>query len=266
MKKKKRPKVGLALGSGGAKGLSHIGVIKVLVENKIPIDYIAGSSIGALIGGVYATNKNIFEIEKVISETNLKKVFSLIDPALRSGLIGGNKVRIFVEKQTGRKDFKDLLIPLAVIATDLKNGETVIFKKGSVASAIRASISFPLLFKPVKIKSRMLGDGGLSLPIPARVVREMGADIVIAVNLDNDYFREEYPGKKLGFYKVAGNSLNILRFHLAKYNTYEADITILPKTGRVRWSKFIKGEDVVLQGEKAMKKRIKDLKKLIESN
>ncbi len=266
MKGNRLPKIGLALGSGGAKGLSHIGVIKVLEKNDIPIDYIAGSSIGSLIGGAYAATKDISKIEKTVLKTDLKKAFSLIDPALRGGLIGGDKVRRFVEKQTGRKDFKDLEIPLSVIATDLRNGEAVVINKGNLSTAIRASISFPLLFKPVKRKKRILGDGGLSLPVPVRTVREMGAEVVIAVNLDSSYFNEKYTSGKLGIYKAAGNSLNILRFHLANYNTQGAEITVLPQTGNIRWSKFINGGDVILQGEKAMRKKMEHLKRIISDS
>ncbi len=266
MKSRKKIKIGLALGSGGAKGLSHIGVIKVLEKNNISIDYVAGSSIGALVGGAYAATKDIRKIEKVVLDADLRKAFSLIDPALRSGLIGGKKVKDFIESQTKEKKIEDLLIPFSVVATDLKNGESVIIKKGDAAQAIRASISFPLVFKPIKIKKRVLGDGGLSLPVPVRVVKEMGADVVIAVNLDSNYFDRRNVREKLGFYGVASNSLNILRFHLAENNTKEADVTILPKTGNISWSKFIKGKDVIASGEKAAKRKINHLKRVIEES
>jgi NTE family protein len=260
----KKIKVGLALGSGGAKGLSHIGVIKVLEENNIPIDFIAGSSIGALIGGVYAASKNIRELEEVVLSTDWKKIFSLIDPAFKGGLLGGDKVKNFIKKYIGKENFEELLIPFSAVATNIQNGKPVIFSKGDVATAIRASISFPLLFRMVKSEGDVLADGGLSLPVPVSVVKDMGADVVIAVNLDGGYFNEEHQRRKMKFYDIANNSLNILRYHLATHNSEEADVVVLPKTGDVYWNKFVHGENVISSGEKAMQEKIKDLKKIIE--
>ncbi len=259
----KKNKLGLVLGSGGAKGLSHIGVIKVLEENNISIDFIAGSSIGALVGGVYASTKNISIIEEVVLSTDWKKIFSLIDPAFKGGLLGGDKVKSFIKKYIGKDNFEDLLIPLSVVATNLKDGMPVVYNKGDVVTAIRASISFPLLFRAVKIDEVVLADGGLSLPVPVSVVKEMGADVVLAVNLDGDYFNKDHQKTKTRFYNTANNSLNILRYHLAKHNSKEADIVILPKTGGVNWDKFVKGKEVIASGEEAMREKIDDLKKLL---
>ncbi len=263
MKSKKTPKIGLALGSGGAKGLSHIGVIKFLVENNIPIDYIAGSSIGALIGGTYAVTKNITEIEKEVLDNNWKKIFSLLDPVFKGGVISGKKVEKFIEKYTKQKKFNEIDIKLSVIATDVNSGRAEIIKRGDVASAIRASISFPLFFKPIKFGGKTLADGGLSIPVPVDVVKEMGADIVIAVNLDGSYFDISNDRKKTKFYNVANNSLNILKYHLANYNIENADIVVTPKTGNVNWSKFIDGKNIIIAGEKAMSKEFNNLKKII---
>lgn len=260
----KKIKIGLALGSGGAKGLSHIGVIKVLEENNIPIDFIAGSSIGALVGGVYAGTKDIKALEEVVLSTDWKKIFSLIDPAFKGGLLGGDKVKNFIKKYIEKDNFEKLLIPFSAVATNLRNGEAVVLNKGDVVSAIRASISFPLLFRTVKIEENVLADGGLSLPVPVSVVKRMGADVVIAVNLDGDYFSEEEQKRKMKFYNIANNSLNILRYHLAKYNSEDADIVVLPETGGVYWDKFVHGKDVITSGEKAMQEKINDLKKIIE--
>ncbi len=262
---KRKPKIGLALGSGGAKGLSHIGVIKVLEDNGISIDFIAGSSIGALIGGAYAVSGDIKEIENTVIEASWKKIFSLIDPNLKGGLIGGEKVKKFIEEQTKAAKFNELKIPLSVVATNLKNGMPVVLRTGDIASAIRASISFPLLFRPFKFKNQTLSDGGLSLPVPVKVVKEMGADIVIAVNLDGDYFDEEHAKEKVGFYQTANNSINILKHHLAIFNIEEADITISPKIGNVSWGKFLDGRSVIYSGEKAMRAKMEELKTLIGS-
>jgi len=263
MKNKKKPKIGLALGSGGAKGLSHIGVIKELEKNKIKIDYVAGSSIGALIGGVYAINRDVKEIEDVVLGTDWKKIISLVDITFKGGIIKGGKVRKFIEKYVGKSKFKDLKTPLCVIATDIESGKPVIIDKGYIIDAIMASIAFPLVFKPVEHKSKALSDGGLSIPVPAEVVRKMGAETVVAVNLDANYFEKEDKRLKKGLYEIANNSLNILRYHLSFHNSKEADIVICPKTGDISWDKFAKGEKVILAGENAMKKEMRELKKII---
>ena len=151
-----------------------------------------------------------------------------------------------------------------MIATDLKTGETISINQGEVALAIRASISFPLVFKPVKQGDKLLADGGLSLPIPVKIVREMGAELVIAVNLDADYFTNGSNNKtNLGFYKITDNSINILRYHLASWNIKNADIIVEPKLGIVRWNKFLDGRDIILAGEKAMRNTLPQLKELV---
>lgn len=263
MNSKKRKKIGLALGSGGAKGLSHIGVIKILEENNIPIDYIVGSSIGALVGGAYAVTKNINQIEEEVLNSNWKKIFSLLDPIFKGGLIGGKKVEKFIEKYTDHKKFTETKIKLKIIATDIDNGVPVILEKGNIATAIRASISFPLLFKPIEINGKILADGGLSIPVPVDIVRKMGADIVIGVNLDGSYFDKSSDHKKTKYYNITNNSLNILKYHLANYNIKNADIIVTPKTGNVSWSKFIDGKNIIRAGEKSMSVKIDELKKLI---
>jgi len=261
---KKRLKIGLALGSGGAKGLSHIGVIKVLEENNIPIDFIAGSSIGALVGGFYATTRDIKQIEKISLATNWRQVLSFIDLSLRQGLIGGRKIKKFIEDYIGKVHFQDLEIPFSAVATDLKTGKVVPLDKGEVALAIRASISFPLIFKPVKYRGKLLADGGLSLPVPVEVVRKMGADIVIAVNLDTNYFTDDHKiSTNFGFYKIANNSINLLRYHLACSNIKEADLVISPKTGDIKWDKFLNSKNIILSGEQATRKILPQLNKLI---
>jgi len=264
MENKKRPKIGLALGSGGPKGLAHIGVIKILEKNNIPIDFIAGSSIGAMIGGFYSATKNIKQMEKIALSINWRQILSFIDPLLHQGLIGGEKIKKFIENHIGKIKFQDLKIPLSVIATDLKTGEIVSINQGDLSSAIRASISIPLIFKPVKREGRLLADAGLSLPVPVEIARKMGADLVIAVNLDANYFADKNNDKtNLGFYKIANNSINILRHHLASWNVKDTDIVIEPKLGIVHWNKFLNCKNIILAGESAMRKKLPQLKKLI---
>lgn len=260
MKESKRPKIGLALGSGGSKGLAHIGVIKALLENNIPIDFIAGSSIGAMAGGFYAAGLDVKKMEEIALEANWRRMFSLVDPHLKQGLIGGEKVKAFIEGYLNGKKIEDCKIPFVAVATDLKTGEVVILNKGEMAQAIRASISIPLVFKPVEIDGKTLADGGLSAPVPVEIVRAMGADIVIAVNLDKHYHDD---GWKPGWYDIVNDSLNILRHHLALSNVANADIVIDIDVGKNYWYQFINGQDKILTGEKAVKEVLPRLQELI---
>jgi len=261
MAKSKRPKIGLALGSGGSRGLAHIGVIKALEENNIPIDFIAGTSIGAMAGGFYAAGLGVKKMENIVLEINWRRMFSLVDPRLKQGLITGEKVKTFIEGYVDGKRIEDCKIPFVAVATDLKTGEIVVLNKGEMAQAIRASISIPLVFKPVEIDGRMLADGGLSAPVPVEIVRAMGADIVIAVNLDKHYHDENW---KPGWYDIANDSLNILRHHLALSNVSTADIVINIDVGKNNyWYQFINGQDKILTGEKATKEILPKLQEII---
>ncbi len=255
---RKKVKVGLVLGSGGAKGLSHVGVIKVLEQEGIPIDVIAGSSIGALVGGLYAATRDISAVEQLALKTNWKELISLIDPSWRHGLMGGDKIKKFIEKQVGNITFSDLKIPFIAVATDLKTAKPVIMREGDVSFAIRSSIAIPLVFKPVVYGDALLVDGGLSLPLPVSVVKEMGADMVIAIDLYADYYAQTKEAS-VSFTKLSGDIFNLLRFHLAKENRKGADIIVTPRVSATRWSSLFTSEKtkaVILAGEEAMRERL----------
>jgi len=178
-------KTGLALSSGAAKGLAHIGVLKALTEKGVSIDMIAGSSMGALVGACYAREAEITALEELILKTDWKQLLRLADPNVAlmfKGFIHGQKVKELLRTIIGDIKFKDLKIPLAVVTTDVNTGEEVIIKEGSVIEAVRASISIPAIFMPVKFKNRFLIDGGIINPVPIKVVKDMGATFVIACN------------------------------------------------------------------------------------
>lgn len=261
-----RKKVGLVLGGGGPRGLAHIGVIKVLEENNIPIDFIAGTSIGAMIGGFYAYTRDVKRVEEIALGVSKRKIFSLLDPSFKDGLLGGDKIKKFIEENIDKVDFEDLEIPLGIVATDFGNGEAVVIDSGDVASAIRASISLPLIFKPIKREGKVLIDGGLSLPVPVETVREMGAEFIIAVNLNADFFSDdEKLDKKLTLYKMAENSINLLQHNLSYQNVKGADIVINPKVGKTSWTKFVNGQEVIIAGEDATKEIMPQIKKALKN-
>ena len=183
---REKPKIGLALGSGAARGLAHIGVLKALKEKNIFVDMIAGSSMGALVGACYAKNGEITDIEEIVLKMDWKQLARLADPNLTllfKGVIHGKKVKELLKTIIGDVRFKDLKIPLAVVATDVNTGEEIVIKDGSVIEAVRASISIPAIFMPVKLNSRFLIDGGIVNPVPVNVVKDMGATFVIACNV-----------------------------------------------------------------------------------
>lgn len=177
-------KIGLALGSGSAKGLAHIGVLKVLDEQKIPVDFIAGTSIGALIGVVYASGVSTREMEEIAFNIDKKQITSFFTPTIPySGLVEGKRITEFIKSIIGNPNIEDLKIPFAAIATNVLNGRKVMITKGSAVEAVRASISIPGIFTPCKHNGDFLVDGGLVDPVPVNCVRDMGADYIIGVNV-----------------------------------------------------------------------------------
>jgi NTE family protein len=263
--KNKKIKIGLALGSGGPRGLAHIGIIKALVKNNIPIDYIAGSSAGGIVGGFYAATKNITEIEEFILKANRRKILSLFfDPSLKQGLVIGNKLEKFIEKYIDKINFSDLKIPFIAVATDLITKESVLINKGKVSRALRISGSIPGFFKPIKKGKHTLVDGGLSTPVPVDIVRNMGADLVIAINL-NDYSLVKNK-VKFGFYKIINNIISIFSYNLSRSNVKHADFVVSAETQGVDWHTTIiknKRKEVILANQKLMERLMPKLKKLI---
>ena len=177
------PTVGLALGSGAARGLAHIGVLKVLEEAGVTIDIIAGTSMGAFIGAMYAAGVPVTQMEQAALEIDWFRMARLLDPVLpTSGLTDGKKLVAFIAELLPARDFKDLKQSLAVTATDINTGESIIIKQGDLLEALRASLAFPGIFSPVRFGKRFLVDGGLCKPIPTDVARSLGAEKIIGIS------------------------------------------------------------------------------------
>ncbi|MFQ6059107.1 MAG: patatin-like phospholipase family protein [Anaerolineae bacterium] len=181
----RRPKVGLALSGGGARGLAHIGVLKVLEREGIPIDFLAGTSMGGVVAAGYAAGLSPeFMEQEALRMGRLRKLVGLFDLALpKAGLVEGRKIEAYLAQHLGEMTFDDLRIPLALVAVDLVTGEEVVLRSGSVIEAVRATISLPGIFAPFRKDGYLLIDGGVLNPLPADVVRHIGADVVIAVNV-----------------------------------------------------------------------------------
>lgn len=266
---KKRKTIGLALGSGAFRGFAHIGVIKSLEKHKIPIDYLSGSSIGAWVAAYYAIFKDINKLEKEILANPRETVMSIFDWSWRGGFVSGQKFEIFLKKNLRRQKFLNTKIPLEIVATDLTTGKPFIFAAGDIAQAVRASTSVPLIFKPLRHKNKLLVDGGLSNPVPDDLVRKMGADIVIGVNL---YNHREFVDREFTMPKVVLRSMRILMHNLAKQSLETTDIAVEPDTSRYIADESLKkyldiniAKKIIKIGENATDKIMPQLKKLLRS-
>lgn len=266
----KRKKIGLALGAGGWRGLAHVGVIKALVKNKIPIDFIAGCSVGALVGGFYCAYNSTSKIEKIIKQFSQKDLRRLLfDFSRAAGLFKGKRLLSFLESQLNEVKIENLKIPFSAGCVDLVTAQPKIISKGLLSQAIRASISIPLIFEPVQYKDSYLIDGGAFAPIPVQIAKKMGADIVIGVNLYNNIFpfKKEYlKQKRLTKLSTLRIAYQMLLYNLALRDLQAANFAINPKIWEGRFSifsKFVNHEKLVDLGEQATQEIIPDLKKIL---
>lgn len=260
---KKRKKVGLALGSGGFRGLAHIGVLKVLEENGIKIDYISGASVGAIVAAYYAMYDNVSEIQKRLEAWPIDSLYKFIDLNWRGGFIAGNKFHDFLDKEFSSESFSKTKIPLQIIATDLEKGAPHIFSSGRLSPAVRASISVPLVFTPAKQDGRQFIDGGLSNPVPLNLLKDMGAELLIGVNL---YHKNEFVSRNFSVPNVALRSTRIALYNLAQADIKLADIIISPDTSPIISNQSLKKynrqnvAELIKIGEKAAKKALPEIK------
>lgn len=264
-----RPKIGLALGGGGPKGLAHIGVIKVLEKNNIPIDFIAGTSAGAMVGGMYAYSKNIASLEEQFLNKNWFQMLTYFaDPSLKGGFIQGNRMEEFLQEYLQSATFDKLKIPFQATAVDLQSGKMKILREGPVSTSIRASCAIPMLFKPVEIDKRLYVDGGLISSVPVQTVKKMGADIVIAVQL-NKYYEPTQDLSSLNILEIGELSLSIVERRIAEDEVSAADFIIHPKVAQIRWDNLIqrdKRANGILLGENAANESITQIKMKVGEN
>jgi len=253
-----RPKIGLALGSGGARGFAHLGVIKVLREEGIPIDYIAGSSMGSLVACFYGAGHDMERLYKI--STAFKRKYYLDFTVPKMGFISGKRVKEFIRVFTKGKKLEELMIPVAVVATDLMTGEKVVFKEGPIDVAVRASISIPGIFVPEKLNGRLLVDGGIVDRVPVSVVKEMGADLVIAV----DVSRVKTNAEVTSIYDVIMQSIDIMQMELVENRQIASDMMIRPRVEMYSSRAFTNIEEIILIGEEETKKQMKQIKQVVD--
>lgn len=266
----KNPKIGLALGGGAAKGLAHIGVLKAFEEGGIPIHAIAGSSIGAVVGGCYAAGVGVSGLTEFALKFGRRSKALWMDPSFffkGGGILKGDKIEDALRELTGHKKFSDLKIPFFAVATDLITGKEVVLKNGDLHAAIHASFSIPGIFSPVRIGDHLLVDGGVVAPIPTRILKENGCDIIVGVNVATGARVESSiaTAGTPGILDVLIQVLSVTQSKMAFHCMELADIHIIPDTADQSWTDFSKHKELIELGYKAAKHHMPVIKAMIAS-
>ncbi len=256
-----RKKVGLALGGGAARGLAHIGVLEVLEKEGIPIDMIAGTSMGAIIGGVYAKTRNAKAMRPVAIAFGLRKIRYFSDFTVpRTGIIKGRRIENELKRVIGSDtEFHDLHIPFSCVAVDIDNGEEVVIKDGKVWEAVRASSSIPVIFALAKWRGRNLVDGGLMNPVPTKTVRDMGADFVISVNVLP--YKSQNDKREPTIFSIMLKAFYILDSKFIETAISTADVVIEPDLVHIAFTDFQRANECIEKGAAATKSIIPEIKK-----
>jgi NTE family protein len=250
-------KIAIVLGAGASRGFAHIGVLKVLESNKIPIHMIVGTSAGSFVGSIYAYGYNAYQLQKMSFAIERGDIVDLTIPD--NGFVKGEKLEEYINKLLNNTPIEKLRIPFYAVATDIQNGQEVVFGKGNTGTAVRASCSIPGIFRPVKIGDRTYVDGGVVSPVAVDAARRLGADFVIAVDISSDI--EDRPPEST--IETLLQSVSIMYSKLSSIQLAKADIVIRPKVGYIGSSDFSKRHEAVLEGEKAAMEKLPDIQNLI---
>ena len=253
------PALGIALGGGFARGIAHIGVLKVLEQENIPVRLIAGTSVGALIGACYCSGLSLAEMEDVARNTRFTSFARWT--LSRCGFASNDRMISFLTRTLKCIRFEDLRIPLGVTATDFNTGEGVVFHSGSIIDPIRASCAYPGMFLPVEIRGRYLVDGMLSHPVPTRPLREMGADRVLAVHLRGTWAKGGAPRH---LFDVIGQSFAIAQDAMSSLWRGAADLVIEPDVAGFAYDDFKRTDVLIQAGEAAMRAALPEVRKWME--
>ncbi|MGI5853426.1 MAG: patatin-like phospholipase family protein [Bacillota bacterium] len=250
-------RLGLALGGGAARGMAHIGVLRVLKREGIRVDCLAGTSMGSVVAAVYAvgTDPNYLArlAEKLRWETLVDIRFN------KMGLISGEKVEEVIKILTKGRNFEDTQVPLAVVAADLSSGKPVIFRSGPIYSAVRASIAIPGIFEPVRYENGLLVDGGIVNNVPVQPTRELGADVVVAVDVSHDHT----PSEPRNFVEVLFKAFEVMGAYINKVQLDSADLVITPNTENIGPAGFYKAAECIAEGERAAEEALPRIRELL---
>ena len=243
----KTAKIALVLGAGSSKGFAHIGALKVLEMNHVPINMIVGTSVGSAVGSLYAYGYDAFQLQRISFSIQKGDIVDFILPLPTNGFIWGEKLEEFINKTLNNTPMEKLKIPFYAVATDIQNGQEVVFGSGNTGQAVRASCSIPGIFRPVRIGDRMYVDGGVVSPIAVDAARRLGADIVIAVDISSEVDRTKPESTIATIFQA----FDIMYSKLGQIQLPRADVVIRPKVDYIGSSDFSKRHEATLEGEKA---------------
>lgn len=251
-------KIAIVLGAGASKGFAHIGVLKIFEANKIPIHLIVGTSAGSFVGSLYAYGFNAFQLQKMSLTIEKGDIVDLTIPD--NGFIKGEKLEEYINRMINNTPIEKMRIPFYAVATDLLNGQEVIFGKGNTGTAVRASCSIPGVFRPVSIGGRLYADGGIVSPVAVDAARKMGADIVIAVDISSDIDSSQPQNTLETILKAIG----IMYSKVAGQQLSHADVVIKPKVSFIGSADFDKRHEAIMEGEKAALEQMPRIKDMVE--
>lgn len=256
----KYPVIGVALGGGFARGMAHIGVLKVLEEEGIPVSVMTGTSVGALIGASYCSGLSLEDLEKVAHSCRFTTFARWT--VSRYGFASNDRMVSFLTRTLKVKTFEELRIPMGVTATDFNSGEGVVFHSGSIIDPVRASCAYPGMFLPVEIRGRYLVDGMLSHPVPTRPLRDMGAERVLAIHLKGTWTKG---GPPRHLFDVIGQSFAIAQDAMSSLWRSAADIVVEPDVAGFAYDDFKRAGDLIRSGEVAMRQAMPEVRKWLET-
>ncbi len=254
-----RTGVGLALGGGFARGFAHLGVLQVLEQHQIPISHIAGTSVGSILGAAYASGTPLARIIETCRTLRFRDIARW--RVSRLGLASNQRLGDLIERVFESRQFADLRIPLAVVATDLASGEPVVFTQGNLVDAIRASCAFPGLFEPVEIGTRCLADGGLVAPVPTRAARDLGATSVIGISVGTHDGRT---GAPTNIFQVVSRAVSAAQKHQLEIWERHADLVLRPDVQSIAWDDFHRANEAILAGAATARRALPRIEKLLE--
>ncbi len=258
-RKRKRKKIGLVLSGGSVRGAAHLGVLEVLEREGIRPDCVAGVSAGSAVGAAYCAGLEVDEIKRIAAGLQWKKLGRITRPRL--GFLDGRRLEEYVEELIGPLQFEELEIPLATVAVDIMRGELVVLKEGPVAPAVRASCALPGVFTPLERDGQILVDGGVLNNLPVSVVRDMGADYVIAVDLLPPTIWGSKPQNLFEMFYLSFYTL----LRAAHSEAQEADCLIVPSIGQFNWVDFSQASALIEKGREAAEAKIEQIKQDLES-
>ena len=253
-----RTGVGLALGGGFARGFAHLGVLQVFEQHQIPISHIAGASVGSILGAAYASGAPLGRIIETCRSLRFRDIARW--RVSRLGLASNQRLATLIDRVFESRQFEDLQIPLAVVATDLTSGEPVVFKQGNLVDAIRASCAFPGLFEPVQIGTRCLADGGLVAPVPTFAARSLGAGLVIGVSVG---MQDGHCGAPTNIFQVVSRAVNAAQKHQLEIWERHADLVLRPDVQSLAWDDFDRADEAIQAGATAAYGALPRIEKLL---